>query len=51
MSLPVVKRDEKGISTLYVHDRPFFMRKHICLATKYKQSNRSDLSGERSSPD
>ena len=26
MSLPVVKRDEKGISTLYVHDRPFFMR-------------------------
>ena len=26
MSLPVVKRDEKGIPTLYVHDRPFFMR-------------------------
>ena len=26
MSLPVVKRDEKGIPTLYVHDKPFFMR-------------------------
>ena len=26
MSLPVVKRDERGISTLYVHDKPFFMR-------------------------
>ena len=26
MSLPVVKRDEKGILTLFVHDRPFFMR-------------------------
>ena len=26
MSLPIVKRDEKGIPTLYVHDRPFFMR-------------------------
>ena len=26
MSLPVVKRDEKNIPTLYVHDRPFFMR-------------------------
>ncbi|MCR5137675.1 MAG: DUF5597 domain-containing protein [Oscillospiraceae bacterium] len=26
MSLPAVKRDEKGIPTLYVHDRPFFMR-------------------------
>ena len=26
MSLPVVKRDEKGIPTLYVHDRPFFMK-------------------------
>lgn len=26
MSLPVVKRDEKGIPTLYVHDKPFFMK-------------------------
>ncbi len=26
MSLPVVKRDERGIATLYVHDKPFFMR-------------------------
>ena len=26
MSIPFVKRDEKGIPTLYVHDRPFFMR-------------------------
>lgn len=26
MSIPVVKRDEKGIPTLYVHDRPFFCR-------------------------
>ena len=26
MSIPVVKRDEKGISTLYVNDRPFFCR-------------------------
>ena len=26
MSLPVVKRDEKGIPTLYVHDKPFLMR-------------------------
>lgn len=26
MSLPIVKCDEKGIPTLYVHDRPFFMR-------------------------
>ena len=26
MSLPVVKRDEKGIFTLYVNDKPFFMR-------------------------
>ena len=26
MSIPHVKRDEKGIPTLYVHDRPFFMR-------------------------
>ncbi len=26
MSLPVVKPDEKGILTLYVHDKPFFMR-------------------------
>ena len=26
MSLPVVKRDEKGIPTLYVHGKPFFMK-------------------------
>ena len=26
MSIPYVKRDEKGIPTLYVHDKPFFMR-------------------------
>ena len=26
MNLPVVKRDERGIATLYVNDRPFFMR-------------------------
>ena len=26
MSLPVVKRDEKGIFTLYVNDQPFFLR-------------------------
>lgn len=26
MSIPVVKRDEKGIYTLYVNDRPFFLR-------------------------
>ena len=26
MSLPVVKRDEKGIPTLFVHDKPFFMK-------------------------
>ena len=26
MSIPVVKRDEKGLPTLYVHDQPFFMR-------------------------
>ena len=26
MSIPVVKRDERGIPTLYVHDQPFFMR-------------------------
>ena len=26
MSIPCVKRDEKGIYTLYVHDKPFFMR-------------------------
>ena len=26
MSLPVVKRDERGIPTLFVHDKPFFMR-------------------------
>ena len=26
MSLPIVRPDEKGIHTLYVHDRPFFMR-------------------------
>ena len=26
MSIPVVKPDEKGIPTLYVHDQPFFMR-------------------------
>ena len=26
MSLPVVKCDEKGIPTLYVHDKPFFMK-------------------------
>ena len=26
MSIPHVKRDEKGIPTLSVHDRPFFMR-------------------------
>ena len=26
MSIPVVKHDEKSIPTLYVHDKPFFMR-------------------------
>ena len=26
MSIPVVKHDDKGIPTLYVHDQPFFMR-------------------------
>ena len=26
MSIPVVRPDEKGIPTLYVHDKPFFMR-------------------------
>ena len=26
MGIPVVKRDEKGIATLYVNDRPFFCR-------------------------
>ena len=26
MSIPVVKRDEKGIPTLYVHGKPFFMK-------------------------
>ena len=26
MSIPYVKRDEKEIPTLYVHDKPFFMR-------------------------
>ena len=26
MGIPVVKRDEKGIYTLYVNDRPFFLR-------------------------
>lgn len=26
MSIPVVKCDERGLPTLYVHDRPFFMR-------------------------
>ena len=26
MSIPCVKRDEKGIYTLYVNDQPFFMR-------------------------
>ena len=26
MSIPQVKRDEKGIFTLYVHDKPFLMR-------------------------
>ena len=26
MSIPVIKRDPKGIPTLYVHDKPFFMR-------------------------
>ncbi len=26
MSIPVVRRDEKNIPTLYVHDQPFFMR-------------------------
>ena len=26
MSIPQVKRDERGIPTLYVHDRPFLMR-------------------------
>ena len=26
MSIPYVKRDERGILTLYVHEKPFFMR-------------------------
>ena len=37
MSLPVVRPDEKGIPTLFVHDRPFFMR-----AGEIHNSNSSD---------
>lgn len=38
MSIPYVKRDEKGIPTLYVHDCPFFMR-----SGEIHNSNASDL--------
>lgn len=39
MSIPCVKRDEKGIATLYVNDRPFFMR-----SGEIHNSSASDLS-------
>ena len=38
MSIPYVKADEKGIPTLYVHDRPFF-----CRSGEIHNSNASDL--------
>ena len=38
MGLPVVKRDEKGIFTLYVNDRPFF-----CRSGEIHNSNASSL--------
>ncbi len=38
MSIPVVKRDEKGIFTLYVNDRPFF-----CRSGEIHNSSSSDL--------
>ncbi len=38
MGLPVVKRDEKGILTLYVNDRPFF-----CRSGEIHNSNASSL--------
>ncbi len=38
MSIPYVKKDEKGITTLYVNDRPFF-----CKAGEIHNSNASSL--------
>ena len=38
MSLPYVKKDEKGIYTLYVNDKPFF-----CKAGEIHNSSASDL--------
>ena len=37
MGIPVVKKDEKGLATLYVHDRPFF-----CRAGEIHNSSASD---------
>ncbi len=39
MSIPTVRRDERGIPTLYVNDRPFF-----CRAGEIHNSSASDLS-------
>ncbi len=44
MSIPVIKRDDKGISTLYVHDRPFFLR-----SGEIHNSSASDLTYLRES--
>ena len=38
MSVPYVKKDEKGINTLYVNDKPFF-----CKAGEIHNSSASDL--------